>query len=113
MKSVGQGARLSVLIVFALISTLLSFLFPASALADGTLSNPEFIFSKGSNEQAFKVTFTSDANAASYTVKIYDSLDNYVTSRKTVNNYVSGTDITGSVCSYNSNALADKFCYKI
>lgn len=113
MKSVGQGARLSVLIVFALISTLLSFLFPASGLADGTLSNPEFIFSKGSNEQAFKVTFTSDANAASYTVKIYDSLDNYVTSRKTVNSYVSGTDITGSVCSYNSNALADNFCYKI
>ena len=98
-----------------LIFLLVIISLPTPALADGVLVNPSFTFSQGSDSASFRVTFASDPNADSYTVKIYDSKNSYASSSLTVNNYISGQDISGTSCSYSITGThaADDFCYKI
>ena len=102
------------LLVSFLILGVLAFSPPTAAVAGGTLVNPDFVFCEGSNGSVFKVTFAPDlVNAASYTVKIYDSDDSYAAIKMTVNNYVSGTDIAGVTCDYFGGGTDTNFCLKI
>jgi hypothetical protein len=97
---------------FLLILLVITFL-PSPPSEAAELVNPTFAFSQGSTPATFKVTFTSDVNAASYTVKIYDSYNTFSISRLTIVNYISGDDISGSICNYTSRISDDNFCYGI
>ena len=59
-----------------------------------SLANPTFTFSQGSNATSVKLVFTADSNAASYTVRIYETRD-YSIPVAVIENYVSGSDING------------------
>ena len=114
MKSLRRAITPHMLLVSFLILGVLAFSPPTAAVAGGTLVNPDFVFSEGSNASVFKVTFAPDlVNAASYTVKIYDSDDSYAAIKMTVNNYVSGTDIAGVTCDYFGGGTDTNFCLKI
>jgi hypothetical protein len=57
------------------------------------ISAPAFTVSRGTSVGSFKLTFSPVTGAASYTVKVYRSADDFASAIATITNYVSGTDI--------------------
>jgi hypothetical protein len=57
------------------------------------ISAPAFTVSRGTSVGSFKLTFSPVTGAASYTVKVYRSIDDFASAISTITNYVSGTDI--------------------
>lgn len=76
------------------------------------ISAPSFTVARGASRGSIKLTFTPVTGASSYTVKVYKSVNSFVTPYVTVTNYTSGTDIQDGdpdTCSNSSTPI----CYGI